>query len=112
MDFNDKNPHSLYEKNVASKVGAESKYPDVKYIYLKNGVSIGVSSDEANPEITVFHPKAYIFIDKNGYTYYKDEYDNRIKIYNEGIVIKDTKNNEFKSDGNKWVINNHLTVEQ
>jgi virulence-associated protein VapD len=53
-----------------------------------------------------------IYIDKNGYTYYKDTYDNRIKIDNTGLRIKDTKNNEIKSEGTKLVINGNLEISQ
>jgi len=56
--------HSLYEDNVKSTVGASSSYPNVKYIYLQNGICVAVSSDNSNPEITIFHPSANMFIDK------------------------------------------------
>ena len=67
-DFNPSglNPHNLYESNVKSTVGSASSYPDVKYIYLKNGICIAVSSNASNPEITIYHPSASMFVDKSG----------------------------------------------
>lgn len=112
LNLKDLNPHKLYTNNVKSTVGSEAVYPDVKYIYLKSGICIAASSSVASPEITIYHPKAYAFIDKNGYLYFKDTYDNRFKSDNTGIRLKDTKNNEIRSDGTKLVINNNFTVEQ
>jgi len=60
-------PHSLYEDNVKNEVNANSSYPDVKYLYLKNGICVALSSDDSNPEITIYHPSNFrIFIDKDG----------------------------------------------
>lgn len=55
IDENDAN------ETIGSMTGA---YPDIKYIQLKNGVSIGLNSDET--EISILAGNAEIFIDKNG----------------------------------------------
>jgi len=61
------NPHDLYQDNIQPKVGSTSVYPDVKYIYLKNGICIGMSSSLTTPEITIYHPTgSNIFIDTTG----------------------------------------------
>lgn len=108
----DVNPNKLFETNVKTTVGSEGVYPNVKFIYAQNGVCIAITTTTAIPEITIYHPKAYIFIDKNGYTYYKDAYDNRVKFDNTGIRIKDSKNNEIATSGTKLVINGALEISQ
>jgi hypothetical protein len=61
-------PHSLFEDNVKSNItGFSSSYPDIKYTYYKNGICIGVSSNDSTPEIFIYHPEgAYIFIKSTG----------------------------------------------
>ena len=68
IHLNNFHPHTLFEDNVKSEIsGFNSSYPDVKYQYYKNGVCIGVSSNDTNPEIVTYHPSGtYSFIDKNG----------------------------------------------
>ena len=92
-DFNPSglNPHNLYESNVKSTVGAASSYPDVKYIYLKNGICIAVSSNASNPEITIYHPSGtYAFIDKVGLLKYNGAEGNTIVMSASGIAINGT----------------------
>jgi len=112
IHFSEKNIHSAYNDYVAGSVGAEAVYPYVKYLYVASGVCIAVSSDPDTPEITVFHPKASIFINKEGYLQYQDENSNNITINGDGVAIVDSNGNEFKSDGSKWSLNGHFTVEQ
>lgn len=80
-----------------------SKYPDVKYILLKNGVAIGLSSGD-DAEISIFHPKAEIYINKDGELKInatktidiKDDAGNEIKTDNTGMNIKDKNKNEIQ----------------
>jgi len=108
----DLNVAELFQNNVKTNIGAEGVYPNVKFIYTQNGICIGFNTAPNIAEIFIYHPKAYIYIDKNGYTYYKDMYDNRIKIDGTGIRIKDTKNNEIITVGTKLVINGNLEISQ
>lgn len=55
----------------AGGLGLSSSYPDVKLNYYKNGIVIGVSSSETNPEVFIYHPSAFISIDKSGNIYSK-----------------------------------------
>jgi len=59
---------SLFEDNAKSNItGFSSSYPDIKFIYLKNGVSIAISSNDSSPEIAIYHPEgAYFFINSSG----------------------------------------------
>jgi hypothetical protein len=61
-------PSSLFEDNVKSNIdGFSSSYPDIKNLHLKNGINIALSSDDSNPEISIYHPQgSYIFINKTG----------------------------------------------
>jgi hypothetical protein len=77
--------HLEYEDNVKATVGAEAEYPDVKFIKLKNGVSIAFSSGDSTPEITIHHPTAYVFIDKDG-NISIDSNSNKIEMKDTGIV--------------------------
>ena len=106
------NPNTLFEDNIKDEVGMEGIYPNVKFLYTKNGICLAINTTPNEAEIVIYHPKAYIYIDKNGYTYYKDMYDNRIKIDETGLRIKDTKNNEIKSVESKLVINGNLEISQ
>lgn len=107
------NPHNLYNDNVKSSVSAASSYPYVKYIYLKNKICLAISSDSSNPEITIYHPKTYLFIDKNGYLTYKDNNSNQIVINNSGISITDKNSNkvEMTSSGTKITDKNSNIIE-
>jgi hypothetical protein len=66
IHFSDYHPHNLFEDNVKSSIGSSSNYPNAKYTYYPNGVCIGVDSSSNNAEIFIYHPSAYIFINKNG----------------------------------------------
>lgn len=64
------NPHKLFTQHVAPSLitaGQSATYPDVKYTYYPNGICIGVSSSQTDPEIFIYHsPTTYMFIDKTG----------------------------------------------
>jgi hypothetical protein len=64
---------NLFEDEVKSNVdGFTSVYPNVKNIHLKNGVNIAISSEDDNPEISIYHPEgSYIFINKEGEVHIK-----------------------------------------
>jgi hypothetical protein len=48
---------STFEQVDGLNIGLSSQYPNVKFIKLKNGVTVGLSSDTNNPEIFMYHPK-------------------------------------------------------
>jgi hypothetical protein len=58
----------LFETEVKSNIsGFSSNYPDVKFMHLKNGINIAVSSNDSTPEVSIYHPSgAYIFINSTG----------------------------------------------
>ena len=89
------NHHNLYEQDIKISVGASSSYPDVKFIYFENGICLAVSSSSTTPEITIYHPKAYMFLDRNGHLDYED---------NEG--------NTCKADTDGWNFNDYLTIKK
>jgi hypothetical protein len=66
IHFSNFHPHNLFENNVASSLGSASIYPNTKYTYYPNGICIGVDSSSSNPEIFIYHPSAYFFIDNAG----------------------------------------------
>jgi len=66
-----------------------SVYPDVKYIKLANGISIAMSSNSSKPEISIYHPSAEIFIDKDGNVNIKAA-NEEIKMDATGITITAT----------------------
>jgi len=66
VHFTSKHPHNLFDTTVKSAISSAAAYPNAKYTYYKNGICIGVDASTGNPEIFLYHPKAYIFIDKNG----------------------------------------------
>ena len=108
----DYNPAVLFQDNVKATIGAEGVYPNVKFIYFPNGICIGCTSIANMPEIFIYHPKMYIFVDKTGYTYNKHIYDNLVQFDHNGLRIKDTNNNEIISNGTKLVINTILEISQ
>lgn len=59
--------HTVYSTSVAAQmIELSSTYPDVKFIYFKNGICVGASSG-ATPELFAFHPTgAYLNIDATG----------------------------------------------
>jgi len=88
LNLNKVNPHKLFNDNVKSSVGATTAYPDVKYIYLKNGICIALSSNTSTPEITIYHPSASLFIDNSGKIDIKSSVGGEILIDSSGISIK------------------------
>ena len=74
----------------------ETEYPDVKYIKLKNGVAVALSSNDDTPEISIYHPNdTEIYIDSDGYLYYTDANGNTITLDNNGITIEDANGNDI-----------------
>lgn len=51
---------------VSGGLGLSSSYPNIDITSYPNGIYIGVSTDEASPEVFVFHPSALISIDTQG----------------------------------------------
>jgi hypothetical protein len=72
-------PHELYEDDIKSTVGGSASYPDVKFLYFKNGICLAVSSSDSKPEVTIYHPKAWVHINTQGLLEYSDNYSNTIK---------------------------------
>ena len=97
MQFTEKHGHKLFEENVKANVSFESNYPDVKYIYLKNGITLAMSSSDETPEISIYHPSAQITIDKDGNTLIEGN-KNEINLDNNGITIKDNNSNTIIMD--------------
>lgn len=62
------NPAQLFSTSAASiTTGAASQYPDVKFVILKNGICVALSSAASTPEIIIFHPQGtYLYIDPTG----------------------------------------------
>ena len=106
------NPHTLFENIVKPATNAEGNYPHVKFIYAQNGICLAINTTPNEAEIIVYHPFAYLFIDKSGYFYYKDTFNNEIKIDQTGFRFKDTADNQIVSVGNKLVLNGNLEIEQ
>jgi hypothetical protein len=112
VNLKDTSPHSLYEENVKDTVGSESEYPDVKFLHLKNGINIAISSNEDTPEITIFHLNMYVFIDKDGYLNYKDGENNKLTFNGDGILIEDKNGNTLEMGSSSVKINNNLEILQ
>lgn len=102
-------PHNLYTDKVKNKVTAESVYPDVKFMHFKNNINIAVSSGD-KPEITIYHPKTFLFINKDGNLHYKDNDANEITINKDGILIQDKNSNKIEMGSSSIKINNNLEV--
>jgi len=108
VNFSDLNGHN---QTIGSMTAA---YPNVKYIKLANNVAVGLSSDSSKPEISIHHPKAEIYIEKDGHmTITASNGDNTITADANGIVIVDANSNEITMDstgititgGNKLIVN-------
>jgi len=102
--------HNSYENNIKSRVGSESEYPFVKYIYLPNNVSIAMSSSTSTPEITLYHPSCYIFIDKQGKLKIQQTNGNKIEMLTNGISITDLNGNSIVMTGSAITLNNNLVI--
>ena len=79
----DMHPHEIFDNSVKSKIdGYGSSYPDVKFIHLKNGINVALSSSSSNKEISIVHPSGtYVYIDTNG----------KVKIKSSEINLKGEK---------------------
>jgi hypothetical protein len=66
IHFSEFHPHNLFEDNIKSSLASASVYPNTKYTYYPNGVCIGVDSSSGNPEIFLYTPNAFMFINKDG----------------------------------------------
>lgn len=75
-----------------------AEYPNVKYILLKNGIAIALSSDPDKAEISIYHPSAEFYIDKDGNIDIKNNAGNEIKMNDNGIDIKDKQDNDIKME--------------
>jgi len=82
----DLTPNKLFEDNVKSAIAAESAYPNVKFIYTPNGICIGFSTESGKPEFFIYHPKFYMFVDKNGKTTFKNTGGAEIIISDAGEI--------------------------
>ena len=85
------------------KIGLSSQYPDVKFIRLKNGVTVGLSSSSTTPEIFVYHPTgSSLKFAKDGSIKVKDSLNTvSIVIKNNKIEINANTSSEIKTTG-KW----------
>lgn len=74
-------------------LGLSSEYPDIKFHYYKNGIVIGVSSSNSNPEIFIYHPKGtFIVIDSDGDIVTKGDWKHygKLEVTNEVTAMCDT----------------------
>jgi len=73
VQFAGKHPHGLFTTDIAPNLGtgSASVYPNTKYTYYANGICIGVDSSSGNPEIFLYHPSAYIYINNLGIIEFK-----------------------------------------
>jgi len=108
----DVNISALFEDNIKSSLGSESSYPNNKFLITDNGICIGFSTETGKPEVWVYHPKSYLFINKDGNLEYKDNDNNNIKLNSDGLYIKDTNGNIIEADGTTLKLNSNLEVLQ
>ena len=85
------------------KIGLSSQYPDVKFLRLKNGVTVGLSSSTTTPEIFMYHPTgSSIKFAKDGSIKVKDSLNTvSIVIQNNKIEINADTTSEIRTFG-KW----------
>ncbi|HRR19541.1 MAG TPA: hypothetical protein P5332_10880 [Ignavibacteriales bacterium] len=102
--------HIAFKNEIKNKVGCESEYPDMKYIYLNNKVTLGLSSSSITPEIVIYHPNCYIFIDKQGQCKITSLNGNKIEMLLTGISITDLNQNSILMTGSAVTINNSLVI--
>lgn len=58
---------TFISSKLSSVLKLKSSHPDIKLHYYKNGIVVGVSSSDSNPEVFVYHPKnSFIAISSNG----------------------------------------------
>lgn len=90
IHIKDYNDAKQFEDEVQSNISDwSSEYPDVKYIYLPNGVCIAMSSSDSTPEITIHHPNAYLHIDSTGNIHIQNVTRHKVDIEELGITIQD-----------------------
>ena len=70
-EFKNVNPHKVFEQKIKPNLPRwEAKYPDVKFITLKNQTTIAFSSDPTKAEIAIYHPSgSQIHLSKDGHVY-------------------------------------------
>lgn len=83
-----------HDETIGSITG---EYPNIKYIKLKNGCSIAMNSDD--PEITITHPSAEIFIDVDGNIIVTDATGNEIIMDTNGVEVKIASGKKAKLTG-------------
>lgn len=90
------NPAMLFNSSQANTmVGASSQYPDVKFIILKNGLCVALSSSVSTPEIIIFHPMGtYLYVDPNGVLSFKSV----MKVKTSAPQIEETADTQYKVD--------------
>lgn len=94
---------STFEQQDGLKIGLSSQYPDVKFIKLKNGITVGLSSNTSTPEIFMFHPKgSSLKFNKSGdITVKSNDASVSIVIKDGEIQINANSSSVIKSKG-KW----------
>lgn len=109
-----------FEATDGNKIGLSSQYPDVKFIKLKNGVTVGLSSNDTSPEIFMYHPKgSSLKFAKDGTITAKDSLgtvsivieDNTIRINASSSASIRTKG-EWKHTGDLQVTGNVVAVDK
>jgi len=79
---------STFEQQDGLKIGLSSQYPNVKFLKLKNGVTVGLSSDTNNPEMFMYHPKGSSLKFSPDGTIRVKSADNSVSIVIENGVIR------------------------
>jgi len=93
VNFSSLNGHN---ENIGSMT---ADYPHVKYMKFANDVAIAFSDDDNKPEISIYHPKAEIYIEKDGHTtIHASNHTNKIDMNNDGIKVTDKNNNIITMD--------------
>jgi len=110
VDLKDHHYHDSYEDNIQTEVGSETEYPNVKYIYFPNKVCLALSSSTSTPEITLYHPSCYIFIDKQGQLTIEQSNGNKFEMLTTGISITDKNENTIVMTGTAVTINDNLVI--
>jgi hypothetical protein len=92
---------STFYNTDKSKIGISSSYPDVKFIKLKNGITLGISSNSATPEIFIYHTSgSSLVFDKSGDITIKDKSNKVSIIVSDGeIQINAKKGSTIRSKG-------------
>ena len=113
VNSKDVNIDKLFEDNIKTNIsGFEGTYPNVKFLITDNGICIGFSTEADKPEVFIYHPKSYLYINKDGNMEYKDNDNNNIKLTSSGIDITDAQGNTIKANGTTLTLNSNLEVLQ